>query len=122
MIVEIRTKLYEILSNIHPRVWYEVAPDNSEFPYLTHVFENSDYDGANTELFTLFVDGWDDNVDTTTLENLMDSVNNILEKSINVINDDLSFRVVLDRRLNITDPDVRIRRRRYEYQIRAMRK
>lgn len=126
IIREVRKALQTALIAIHPRVYYEDAPDGADFPYLVYELEDSNFDGANTELFTLNVDGWDrptaaNNYSSIPLENLMDSVNRALEVLIAPINPRLGFRVVFDRRYSINDPDDRIKRRRYEYQIRLVR-
>lgn len=102
------------------------APDDVDYPYLTIDNDNSDSDGNATEVFRLDIDGWDNieltNKSTARLETMMSEMVKALQQKLAVANDKLSFRYILDQRMNITDPDISIKRRKYTFEVRAIGK
>lgn len=112
--IELRTITQSQLKAVHPRVYFQVAPENEKFPYL--VYDLRVYDsGENHQLVTLDVDGWGNSADTTTLETLMADVNKNLNKQT-VITDNIVVTFYLENKLAMTDDDPRIKRRKYIYQ------
>lgn len=120
-ILEVREKLQTTLETLGSEVSYENVGDNTVFPYIVFNLPDSNFDGANSEFFTLDVDGWDEGIKTIALETLMHKVNLLLEKKSIIINNDLGFRTVLDRRLSLNDSDNNVLRRKYIYQLRLFR-
>jgi hypothetical protein len=122
-IVELRKIIKASLKTAHPRVFHENAPDDSIYPYLVYDLPNSNDDGS-LEQFVLDVDGWDfpSNGDTTALETLMDNVDKQLHRKTVVINGTLSMTFYRENRLPLKDDDIRIRRRKYVYQVRTHEK
>jgi hypothetical protein len=118
--VEIRKEIKASLKSVHPRVFFQDAPDNAVYPYLVYDLPNSDDDGL-MERFVLDVDGWDSPVDgdTTTIESLMNSVDAELHRKVVVVNDELALIFYRENRLSPIDDDKRIKRRKYVYQIRT---
>lgn len=133
---EIRTAITAALRTVHPRVYYERAPDRAAFPYL--VFVLNAVNDRNLERYILDVDGWDAPTDGSTLalEQLMNEVDYALHKRVVRVRpvgsfvlpfhyvepdprDGLSFVIYRDRRLTLHDDDVRIRRRKYIYEMRT---
>jgi hypothetical protein len=117
-IIEIRKYLLILLKSIHPRVYFEQAPDNAVYPYIVYNLPNSFEEGI-MEQFVLDIDAWDNSKDTTSLETLIDSVDQSLHRKVAVVNDTMAFIFYRENRLSLTDDDPRIRRRKYVYQIRT---
>ncbi|MBT2722314.1 DUF3168 domain-containing protein [Bacillus sp. ISL-46] len=118
--INLRKALISYLKGIHPRVFYQAAPDKAVYPYIVVNFPNSSDDGEFQELFILDIDGWDRTGDTTTLENLMVSINGLNKKTL--MADDLAVTFYLDRKLALTDPEPLIKRRKYIYQARLYKR
>lgn len=114
--IELRKALHKHLKTIHPRAYFQQAPDTATFPYLTYSFEVVP-DGEGFELVVLDIDGWDMPVsgDTTQLENLMTDVDRAMNKTT-LATDDLVVSFYLDRKLALEDDNPKIIRRKYVYQ------
>lgn len=112
----LRELIHPFLKSIHPRVYFQRAPDTATFPYLTYSFEVLP-DGESFELVVLDIDGWDmpDDGDTTQLENLMRDLNRGINKKT-LATDDLVVSFYLDRKLPLEDDNPKIIRRKYVYQ------
>jgi hypothetical protein len=126
-IIKIRTDIQSFLKSIHPnvtidgksksRVHYEAAPDDTPYPFLVYDLTNSTDDGT-MENFVLEIDGWDKNADTTDLETMMSDLDAGLHRRTTVV-DNVSLTFYRENRLTVPDPDSRLRRRQYVYQIRV---
>ena len=115
----LRKLLHPYLKSIHPRVYFQDAPDDAQFPYLTYDFTQITNDGEEFETVALDIDGWDMPAggDTTALENLMESVNDALNKKT-LTAEGLAVTFYLDRKIPLTDDNKDIRRRKYIYEAR----
>ena len=115
----LRKLLHPYLKSIHPRVYFQDAPDDAQFPYLTYDFTQITNDGEEFETVALDVDGWDMPAggDTTALENLMESVNDALNKKT-LTAEGLAVTFYLDRKIPLRDDNKNIRRRKYIYEAR----
>jgi hypothetical protein len=129
--IDLRRALTAYLKGIHPRVYFQVAPDKAVFPYIVFDFPNLNDDGEFQEIIVVDIDGWDkpSDGDTMVLENLMASINgngNMVTPSglnkMTVIADDLAVTFYLDRKLPLKDPDPLIKRRKYIYQARLFKR
>ena len=117
--IELRKSLNAQLKTVHPRVYFQQAPELATFPYL--VFDFQLYpDGENFELCTLSIDGWDNNPDTTALETLMSSVKSLNKKTLT--NTEQSVTFYLENMLPLTDDDKSIRRRQYNFSGKLFRR
>ena len=114
--IELRKALHPRLRAIHPRAYFQRAPDTAQFPYITYSFEMIP-DGEGFELVVLDIDGWDMPIsgDTTQLENLMTDVDRAMNKTT-LTTDDLVVSFYLDRKLALEDDNPKIIRRKYVYQ------
>lgn len=119
--------LGDFLETKHPRVYSEAAPDDARYPYLVFNFPVNTDDGESSGTATADIDGWDapGDGDTTALEILMARVNGNGEitnptglNKLTLASDTLKASFYLDRKIPLTDPDPRIRRRKYIYQVR----
>ena len=115
----LRELLYPQLRAIHPRVYFQVAPDSAQFPYLVYDFTQIVNDGEEFETVAVDIDGWDmpANGDTTALETLMQTVNDALNKKT-LTAEGLAVTFYLDRKIPLTDDNKDIRRRKYIYEAR----
>lgn len=123
----LRELLHPYLKLIHPRVYFQDAPDNAQFPYLVYDFTQVTDDGEGFETVAVDIDGWDMpvNGDTTVLESLMEAVNgNGDAKNPTGLNkktlaaEGLAVTFYLDRKIPLRDDNKDIRRRKYIYEAR----
>lgn len=113
--IELRKIIQRQLKAIHPRVYFQAAPENAQFPYLVYDIVNIYDDGEGHQLVTFDVDGWDDEADTTELETLMKKVNQTLNKKT-FVSGGSTVTFYLENKLPLTDDEVTIKRRKYTYQ------
>ena len=120
--IDLRTLLVAYLKTLYPRVYFQVAPGKAIFPYITYDIPSIICDGEGFEVATIDIDGWDmnDTLDTTTIENLMATINTLDKKSLT--NENISISFFLDNKLAIPDTDKRIKRREYTYSCRILRR
>jgi len=119
----LRELIHPFFKSIHPRVYFQVAPDSAQFPYLVYDFTQITNDGEGFETVALDVDGWDIPAggDTTALEILMQSVNDALNKRTLTV-EGLAVTFYLDRKIPLLDDNKDIRRRKYIYEARLFGK
>jgi hypothetical protein len=113
--IDIRKLIQAELKAVHPRVYYQVAPETAVFPYIVYDLPNVYDDGEGYQLITLDVDGWENKDDTTALETLMASINARLNKKT-LANSNITITLYLENKLTLTDDVPTIRRRKYTYQ------
>ncbi len=116
----LRELLKPYLKAIHPRVFFQIAPDGAQFPYLVYDFTQILNDGEGFETAAVDIDGWDMPAggDTTALETLMQTVNEALNKKT-LTAEGLAATFYLDRKIPLTDDNPAIKRRKYIYQARS---
>jgi len=112
-----RELIHPYLKSIHPRVYFQVAPDSAEFPYLVYDFTQITNDGEEFETVAVDIDGWDLTDDTTALETLMQTVNDALNKKT-LTAEGLAVTFYLDRKIPLRDDNPAIKRRKYIYEAR----
>lgn len=114
--INLRTQLNKTLKTIHPRVYFQTAPDTATFPYVVYDLPNS-FSNEEQEIFNLDVDIWDNNTDTTELETLSSTIWKSLNK-YRYIDENIQFSIYRMNRLSLKDDDVRIKRRKLIFQLR----
>jgi L-ribulose-5-phosphate 3-epimerase UlaE len=119
-IIEIRKALQSRLSDVHPQVYYEQAPDTATYPYVVYNIADSTDDGS-LEQIMLEVDVWDAPINNNTMpiETLAGNIDTALHRYV-FHTEDVFFSVYRENRRNVEDSDSRLRRRQIEYQIRTM--
>jgi len=112
--IEIRKALNPFLKSLHPRVYFNQAPQTAVFPYLKYDLQMYP-DGEGNELVTLEVDGWDSNTagDPMPVELLMDSLKALDKKTLST--DLITVTFFLENRLTVEDDNKDIKHRKYSY-------
>lgn len=115
--IRLREILQIYLKTLHIRVYHQLAPKNAQFPYIVYDMPNIIDDGEGLQNVVLDIDGWDmpSNGDSTVLEQLMEVINNGLNKKT-LTAENMAVNFYLDRKLTLSDDDERIKRRKYIYQ------
>jgi|SRR5690625_3004032 len=114
LVVVVRRKLLEI----HPRVYFDTAPDDAVFPYVVFNFPN-DFTIEELEVFNLDVDVWDRPVDGDTNE--IDAVSSGIWRGLHkcrYMDNNIQFSVYRANRLMPDDDDPLIRRRKLIFELR----
>ena len=118
-VLAIKKAIKSLVSPINSQVYYEDTPDSAVFPYVTWLHQGSTADGANTEQFPVEIDCWDDAQDKTILETLVQDIINALDKTV-VIDGVIALRFELSGRFPVYDPDVRLSRRKINFDCRVI--
>jgi hypothetical protein len=124
LLKQIKTKL-QALSGIN-RVYTDMAPPGTPFPYIVYNLPTSDTDFTRED-FVLEVDVWGNNPDTRQIDSLTDSIdgngaidnptglNRFHYYNAGVLQADF-YRI---NRLMIPDQDEKIRRRQLRYEVKT---
>lgn len=108
----VQTKLKTLTTN----VYNEIADKGAVYPHIVFNFRRIDLQDLSRQDYILEVDVWDKGTDTTTVDDLADSVENLLQgKNLPQTNVLPTF-YLIDRR-NILDEDKSIRHRQIQFQI-----
>lgn len=114
-------ELLEIIKDLilgaHSRVYLEDAPETAVFPYVVFnlVGDIIINEGGRND-FTLEVDIWDDDQDTTTLEALTDDIDLHLDR-INQSSSTIAVNFYKTGRDMIPDPSLKRRQLRYQTSV-----
>lgn len=108
----VQTKLKTICTD----VYHERALDNAIFPHIVFNFERIELGDLSRQDYVLAVDVWDNAQDTTTVDGLADSVENLLQAE-NLPQDHVLPTFYLIDRKNLIDQDKDIRHRLVRFQI-----
>ena len=120
--INLRTALSNYLKTIHPRIYFQEAPELAVFPYIIYDMPNSLFDGEYIDQITLDIDGWDLNLlgDSTAVETLMKNINALDKMTLR--GEDMAVTFYLDNKMSLTDPDKNIKHRKYIYSGRMIRR
>lgn len=125
--IDLRTGITTYLKTLHPRVYFQNAPDDAAYPYITFDFASLFNDGEGGQTIVLDIDGWDYNNsgDTMVLETLMEKINgNLNEEGYptgldkQILNtDNLTVTFFLDSiSCIVNNDDKRIKTQKYTYE------
>lgn len=117
----IKKSIKTLVTPVTTKLYYENVPDTATYPYIVYTLPSSFADGANTETYILEFDIWDNTQSQTALETLVQNVINTIDKKVDT-QGDIRLRYELDSRLVITDPDVRISRRKLTFSAKAIQR
>lgn len=120
-VVESKAAIIADIDSLGYQAYGEDAPTEAVYPYVVLDMMNSDADGANTEIFILYINGWSEGSNSLPLDEMMFNINNRIDQKVYTVpGSSLSMRVVLDNKLAVNDPDVELKHRVYRYQIRTI--
>lgn len=115
--VSLFQSIYSKLNEVHSRVYFELAPQNAEFPYIVYKFPNSNRD-EHREDFTLEIDIWDNKADTTELETITDNIDKKLNR-LQILDENFHVSIYRINRLMVPDTDPSIHRRQLRYNVKT---
>ena len=108
----IQTKLKTLTTN----VYFEQAADNAMCPHIVFSFREINLDDLSRQDYTLNVDVWDKGTNTTAIDTLADSVEDLLHTQNLPQTNVLPTFYKIDRK-SIEDPDKSIKHRLVRFQI-----
>jgi hypothetical protein len=115
---DLRTALQAIFAGINPRAVHQSVRGESAYPRLVWDLASAGND-EHTEMFVLEVDGWDDALDTTRLEQQMEALDAGLHRRVLSLPGAIAA-IYREQRQSVPQEDDRLRRRHYTYQVRLI--
>ena len=106
--------ILQTLKTRHLRVYHENAPDNAIYPYV--VFNVSDGFKSHRHDLTLIIDILDRNSSSLEIEDLTDSIDNLLDEA-NIYNEFVLTTFYRQTRMKVEDPDVKLKRRQLRFNV-----
>lgn len=116
--IELRKALHLLLKQYHSKLYFMQASSTATFPYIVYDLPNS-FTDSQQEIFSLDIDIWDNNADTTALETLTDQLWKGLDGHGH-IDQNIQFSLYRENRLTVTDDDSSIKRRKLVFQLRYL--
>lgn len=119
---ELRAWLYQLLTQIHNRVFHEQAPQTEPKPYPYVVFNFPSSDVTNyRENYILEVDVWDrpEDGDSAPMQDIADAIDRRLNRTHHTDPAGWFARIYRTEQMAPPDPDPKIRRRLLRYEIRT---
>lgn len=104
------------LETLKQTVYFETAADSALYPHIVFNFREIDLDDLSRQDYILEVDIWTKGTDTTTIDNLADSVEDLLQGE-NLPQDHILPTFYKRDRKSIEDPDKSIKHRRIRFII-----
>jgi hypothetical protein len=127
--IELKKMIYTFLKIKASRVYeYDAVPEKAVLPYTTyHLMSSFTDENQKLEVFTLLVDNWDNNPDTTALETVTGSIdgdgNKVTATGLHnkkyFVSGTLQACFYREARLELKDEDPAIRRRQLRYAVQA---
>lgn len=111
--------IQQLLVAQHPRTYLDIAPQDAELPFIVWTIPSTTDEELREDLI-LQIDIFDYSTDATAVEQLADDVDKAL-KGIDNLTTDCLMRFTRVGRLNIPDPDIRVRRRELKYLVKVFR-
>lgn len=108
--------LYTLLSQAQKPVYFEQAPSGASYPYIVFKVPDSVNVESDRQDYSLIIDVWDNQADTTALENLTSDVDKLLHK-LRVTDENQFLMFERENRLMIPDEDTAIKRRQLQYTV-----
>lgn len=112
---KLRTVVKTLLSPLNVPVYYENSIDTSSYPYIVFELESIDYNNNRDDVI-LTINVWDRNIDSKTVEDLADDIEDIFNYN-NYPTDYVLPTFFKVNRLNVLDEDKEIRRRQLQFQV-----
>lgn len=113
---DLKELVQEKLKTVGTKVYHERALDNAMYPHIVFNFERIELGDLSRQDYVLDVDVWDKASDTTTVDDLTDSIEDLLQAE-NLPQDNVLPTFYLIDRKNLIDQDKDIRHRLIRFQI-----
>ena len=104
------------LKTVTAKVYHEVADENAMYPHIVFNFRRIDLGDLSRQDYVLEVNVWDKGNSTQQVDNLADTVENLLQAE-NLPQDHVLPTFYLMDRQSILDEDKTIRHRRIQFQV-----
>jgi len=114
------TFAYNELKKTGYKVYDKVPPKGADYPMIQYNI-NQSFRNKDPLLYTLTVDVWDRSNSTQKVELLTNEIDENLEGK-NYTDEHIQVRVLRQSRLRIDDPDLELKRRQLNYQLRVFYK
>jgi hypothetical protein len=108
----VQTKLKTLTTN----VYHELADKDAVYPHIVFAFRRLDLQDLSRQDYILEVNVWDKGTNTEVVDNLADSVENLLQAQNLPQENILPTFYLMDRR-NILDENKEIRHRQIQFQV-----
>lgn len=108
----VQTKLKTVTAN----VYHELADEDALYPHVVFGFRRLDLNDISRQDYVLEINVWDKRSSTTVVDDITDSIENLLQAE-NLPQDHVLPTFYLIDRSNIPDEDKLIRHRRIQFQI-----
>ncbi|TYS68658.1 hypothetical protein FZC76_06845 [Sutcliffiella horikoshii] len=114
--IELRNALKPLLTLHYPKVYYQKVPDIIIYPHVVYDLPTSFVD-EDIEVFNLDVDIYDNNLDTTSIEEISDKFWRGLDKA-RYLDENIQFTIYRENRLPPINTDTNINQRKLIFQLR----
>lgn len=114
--INLLSYVFTKLSETQKPVYFEIAPTNAVFPFIVYKLPNSVNIESDRQDYTLQIDVWDKNTDTTALETLTNDIDKRLHQ-LQHLDTNQFLKFERESRLMIPDTDPTIRRRQLRYVV-----
>lgn len=104
------------LKTVTTYVYHEVANEKALYPHIVFSFDRIDLGDLSRQDYVLVIDVWDKGTSTTQVDNLCDSVENLLQAK-NLPQDNVLPTFYLMDERNVWEEDKTIRHRQIRFQI-----
>ena len=115
--IPLKQSIYQRVAQMADRVYDSRTPSEKEYPYVNITYPGTgESDESGRTFITLEIDVWDNQTDTTALENLTDEIDGALNR---VVDTTFFYRIyrLNPYRFELDEADENIRRRQLRYQI-----
>lgn len=113
---DLKIQLSKQLKAVHPRVYFENAPDDAIYPYIVYSFGSSYTNRAN-EIYALDIDVWDKNQSSRAVDELLSKINKALNMT-SYIDDKIQYSLYYDRKLDTGSDDKTLKRKTIVFELR----
>ena len=111
----LRAAIMTLLGSLKVPVYYENAIKDTPYPYVVFELESIDYSNNRDDVI-LTVNVWDKGYDSSVVEDLADSIEDIFNYN-NYPTDDVLPTFFKANRMVVLDEDKEIRRRQLQFQV-----
>lgn len=113
---DLKTLVQSELKTVAIRVYHEIANENALYPHVVFNFRRLDLGDLSRQDYILEIDLWDKQDSSTAIDDLADTIENLLQGE-NFPQDNVLPTFYLIDRQTLPDEDRQIKHRRIQFQI-----